>query len=105
MSHKLLKTRVLECFAKPDSRAMGKSELARALKVPPADRSELKAVLRDLRDAGKLVEGRGGRYGLPTPARPNKRPGLLTEASLTGRLIARAGGVLFVPDPTNPANS
>ncbi len=108
MSLKALKTRVVEWFTQPGGRAADKSELARALKIPLEAKGDLKAALRELLAAGKLVEGRGGRIRLPGAkpvTKPPGRAGAPREPELTGRLLARAGGLFFIPDPLEPANA
>ena len=111
MSQKALKTRVLEWFAKAGGRVADGPELVKSLKIPAEGKSDLKAALRDLISAGKLQEGRGGRFrlagGKPS-AQPSAKP-VKTAApkgsQLSGRLLARAGGVFFLPDLLDEANA
>ena len=108
MSLKALKTRILEGFAKAGGRRADNSEVARALNIPPDGKAYLKAALKELVAAGKLVEGRGGRYRLPgekTKEKPQINQSASREPELTGRLLARAGGLFFIPDPADVANA
>ena len=57
-----MKKRVLETLR---ARPLNKSELARALEVPPDERAAFREILRDLEKAGTIVRGKKGRYNLP----------------------------------------
>ncbi|MEM1295692.1 MAG: RNB domain-containing ribonuclease, partial [Verrucomicrobiota bacterium] len=57
--------RILELLQAPKTQPMTKSELARALEVPPKERSELREAVRALESAGKIEKLKKARYGLP----------------------------------------
>jgi ribonuclease R len=102
MSHKLLKTRILEWFKSPEARAADKSELARILKIRPEGKAELRAALRDLLEEGTLVEGKKGRFRLPGEV--SGKAGSPGGSLLVGKLSVRPGGLFFVPDTGVPEN-
>ncbi len=111
MSPKALKLRVLEWFAKAGGRDAEGPELAKSLKIPPEGKADLKAALRDLISSGKLQEGKGGRFRL-AGGKPSAKaapapfkPAAPNAPQLTGRLIARAGGVFFLPDLLDETNA
>lgn len=105
MSRKSLKVRIMEWFTKAGGRAVDKSELARSLKVPTEERAEFKKVLRELLAEGRLEEGRGGRFRVPAARPAADSRGKPADTMLAGRLMARADGLFFIPDPANPANA
>jgi ribonuclease R len=65
---KPLKDQVLEFLGRPDYRPMDKVELSKKLHISSDDRSGLRAVLRDLEQAGQILRIRKDRYVLPEVA-------------------------------------
>ena len=82
MSDPSLSSQVLALLAKPATAAQTKSEIARSLGVPTDERSGLREVLRELAEAGKIVEGDGRRYRLRTAG----------QCLLNGTVFIRPGG-------------
>lgn len=84
-----LKERLLAHFRSPDYQPQNKSELARTLAIPSAERADLRQILRELTGEGIIHEGRRSQYLL----QPKNR-GLIR-----GTLMLRPGGGGFVaPD-------
>ncbi len=57
--------RILELLQAPKAQPMTKSELARALEVPPKERSELREAVKALESSGKIEKLKKARYSLP----------------------------------------
>ncbi len=57
---------VLTYMGRPDYRPLNKSELARALQVPPKQRAGLRETLRTLESTGTILKGKKGRFSLPS---------------------------------------
>ena len=58
--------RVLELLSAPNTQPLTRSEIARALEVPPKERGPMRDAVRSLEAAGKLQRFKKSRYGLPT---------------------------------------
>ncbi len=86
-----------EWFQQPGRQASTPSEIARSLSIPTEGRASLRAALRGLESDGVITEGRGGRY-LLRAAKP------LAGNELSGHLLVRGSGRLFIPDREAPEN-
>ncbi len=96
MTAKTLTAEILEWMAATKGRAASKTEVAKALEISPEGKAGLRAALRELLQEGRLVETGKGRYHL---AEENvKKSAVPGENQLLGKLIARAGGLFFLPD-------
>ena len=93
-----LSDRVLALLQGPKAHPLTKSELARALEVPPDQRADLRAALIELTASGKIIEGRGRRF----EARATAAAG---QSLLIGTLLSRQnGGAMFRPDAADLDN-
>lgn len=91
----LVKEKILKLMQVAGYQPLNKSEMARALEVSPDQRSEMRAALQKLENAGQIVEGKKARYSL----RAKK------EGSLVGTIkFLKKGGALFFPDPEDLTN-
>ncbi len=85
-----LRERLHRYLASPDYTPQDASGIARGMGLPSAERAELRALLRDGEEEGRLLRLRQARYTLREPG---------TDAPLTGRIIQLPGGkLLFAPD-------
>lgn len=65
---------VLGLFREPNAQPMTRSEIARALEVPPKERGPMRDAVRSLEAEGKLQRFKKSRYGLPTiPQQDNRQ--------------------------------
>ena len=92
-----LENRVLEHLRDPKYRPQNKSEMARALDLPPKDRSDLRAILGKLEGDGTILKLKRGRFSLRSSGGKGN--------VLVGTLRFRPSGDAFLlPDLSDPQN-
>jgi len=90
-----LRDRILSLLRSPDARPMDKSEIARALELPSAERAALRKELADLEKSGQITLGRKARYE-PSQSRPNELRGSIK--------FTPKGHAWFFPDAADADN-
>lgn len=85
----------------PEYQPLNKSEFARALKLKPNERSELRAELLRLENKGLIVRGKRGRFELQsrsgnTGEKPGKQPQRAAKAKKGGQSKKRKSGALLI---------
>jgi len=78
-----------------------KSELARALEVDPKLRKLLRAILKELEDAGRITRGKKGRFALARKSSTKAKGG----KEITGTIRFQEQGNAFVTDDSQGENS
>ena len=83
-------------FRAPKYQPQTKSEIARALRLGPDQRADLRAALREMEEAGKVVSGAHGKYRLPREK----------DGAVQGTVFLRpGGGGVLVVDPKAPQHA
>lgn len=103
-----LRERIRVLMKSPDYQPLNKSEFARALKLKPNERSELRAELIELEKQSKIVSGKKGRFTLRSKS-GGKGKGGKSKAPIGALLIGTfrfqaSGNAWFYPDANDATN-
>ncbi|MGE9267001.1 MAG: ribonuclease R family protein [Verrucomicrobiales bacterium] len=95
-----MQKKILSALGAEGGRPLNKSELARNLSLPGAERAKMREALKLLLAAGEVVKGKRGRYQLPVEKSPARGKNVLV-----GRVrFMPSGHAWFMPDLTNEEN-